>query len=197
MDVLAHTLWTNAVFHLKYHKQRRMRYLAAFFGVAPDLIGFIPVFVYLTFSGKIFGGGTASHLFSGTNWTFGFAAEAYQYTHSLVIFAFSFLIVMAVGNLYLKAKQGPLYRFWFFWPMLGWALHILIDIPSHPDFYNTPFLYPLSNYRYHHGVSWANPTYMLINYSALIMTYVVLYIYQKRKNHEKYLEKRYGQVKSK
>lgn len=191
MDVLAHTLWTNALFHLKYNKQRRMRYLAAFFGVAPDLVGFVPVFVYLIFSGQIFRGTTGSHL-TGDNWTFDFASFMYQYSHSLVIFAFVLLLVTIIGNLYLKYKKGALYQFWFFWPLLGWALHILIDIPSHPDFYNTPFLYPLSGYKFTHGVRWSHPTYMLINYSLLIMTYVVLYIFQKRKEHLKYLIRKYG-----
>jgi membrane-bound metal-dependent hydrolase YbcI (DUF457 family) len=191
MDVIAHTLWTNALFHLKYHQQRRLRYIAAFFGVAPDLVGFTPVFLYTIFSGQAFAHTLTSH-YESANWTIKFASDAYQYTHSLVVFAFCFIIVTVIGNLYLKYKKGPLYQFWVFWPMLGWALHVLIDIPSHKDFYNTPFLFPLSNYHYTHGVSWAHPTYMLINYSLLTLSYVGLFIYQKRKNHQKYLEKQYG-----
>ena len=92
MDVFAHTLWTNVLFHFKYHRQRRLRYLAAFFGVVPDLIGFVPVFTYLIFSGKIFHGDVQSHL-SGQNWTVQFAADAYNYTHSLVIFLAALLLV--------------------------------------------------------------------------------------------------------
>jgi membrane-bound metal-dependent hydrolase YbcI (DUF457 family) len=179
MDVLAHTLWTNALFHLKYHQQRRLRYLAAFFGVVPDLVGFAPVFVYLILSGRIFSG--KQFPFAATNWTFDFAEQGYNYTHSLVIFAATFLVVLVLGNLYKYFKNKPLYRFWFFWPMLGWGLHILIDFPTHPDFYHTPIFFPLSEYQFTGGISWAHPIFMAINYSLLIAAYIGIYIYQKRK----------------
>lgn len=189
MDVFAHTLWTNAVFHLKYRHQRKMRYLAAFFGVVPDLIGFAPLFIYLVASGRFFDG----FPFSGPqNWTFSFAENAYNYTHSLVVFALVFLLVMVIGNIYfytrkdtpdtkdnfLRLRNG---RIWFFWPLLGWLLHILIDIPTHPEFYQTPLFFPLSDIRNSHGVSWAHPVFMAVNYSLLIMAYIGLWYYQRKK----------------
>jgi hypothetical protein len=77
------------------------------------------------------------------------------------------------------ARKGKVY-----WPIFGWALHILIDIPSHKGFYETPFLFPLSNYKFDHGVSWGHPTYMLINYSALIIAYILIYlVFRKKKNN--------------
>ncbi len=179
MDVLAHTLWTNAVFHSKYHKQRKMRYLAAFFGVAPDLVGFTPLIIYLIYSGRIF---NPAGFINGklNNWTVSFAEYAYNYTHSLLIFLVVFLLVLLIGNVY-KYRQNPdNSKIWFFWPLLGWALHILIDIPTHPDFYSTPFLFPLSNFRNHHGISWGHPVFMVINYGAIILTYVGLFYYQRR-----------------
>lgn len=196
MDVFAHTLWTNALFHWKYPQQRRLRYLAAFFGVAPDLVGFAPLFVYLVFSGRMFSG--ESFPFAATNWTFAFAEQAYNYTHSLVIFAVIFGLVLAAGNLYkyfkVKSSDNPeanadssisSYRMWFFWPMLGWPLHILIDLPTHPDFYQTPVLFPLSSYRFSGGVSWAHPVFMAVNYGALVVAYIAIYIYQKKKYDKK------------
>lgn len=179
MDVFAHTLWTNAVFHLKYNQQRKMRYLAAFFGVIPDLVGFAPLFIYLIFSGRFFSG--EQFPFNATNWTFNFAENAYNYTHSLVVFLTVLILVNLVANLYKWSRDRVGYKFWFFWPMLGWGLHILIDLPTHPDFYHTPFLFPLSEYRYTGGVSWAHPTFMAINYSLLICAYIGIYIYQKKK----------------
>lgn len=179
MDVFAHTLWTNAVFHLKYNQQRKMRYLAAFFGVAPDLIGFAPLFIYMIFSGRLFSG--EGFPFTPTNWTFGFAENAYNYTHSLVIFLFAVVAVNLIINLYNRFKDQVNYKFWFFWPMLGWGLHILIDLPTHPDFYHTPFLWPFSEYRFTGGVAWSHPTFMIINYGLLICAYIGVYIYQKKK----------------
>jgi membrane-bound metal-dependent hydrolase YbcI (DUF457 family) len=179
MDVVAHTLWTNALFHVKYHSERKMRYLAAFFGVAPDLVGFTPLFIYLILSGRMFSG--ERFPFASTNWTFGFAEQAYNYTHSLVVFAFAFLTVSLIGNLYLYFKNDSRFKFWIFWPMFGWAFHVLLDIPTHPDFYHTPFLFPISSYQYTGGVSWGHPWFMLINYSLMILVYIGLFVYRRRK----------------
>jgi membrane-bound metal-dependent hydrolase YbcI (DUF457 family) len=178
MDVLAHTLWTNAVFHFKYARERRLRYLAAFFGVLPDLIGFTPIFLYIVFSGTIFR--TKPPYFQVNNWTAGFAEHAYNYTHSMVVFLALFAVVLLVGNLYQYFSKKALYRFWFFWPMLGWALHIVIDFFTHPNFYSTPILFPVSGYKFHGGISWAEPIFMLINYSLIIAVYVVLHYRSKR-----------------
>lgn len=185
MDVFAHTVWTNAVFHLKYHNQRRLRYLAAFFGVFPDLVSFAPLFIYLFVSGRMFNNSELHNWFFGSSWTYRFAEESYNYTHSLVVFGFCFLLVLLVGNIYQYFKKNALYRHWLPWPMFGWALHIFIDIPSHPDYYHTPIFFPLSGWQFAHGLSWADSTYMVINYGLLIAAYIGLYLYQKKKHGNK------------
>lgn len=180
MDVLAHTLWTNALFHLKYKKLRKMRYLAAFFGVAPDLIGFTPMFFYLI----IFARPLKVHesdLLTNPHWTFEFAKGMYNYSHSLVIFAAVFGLVLLAGNIYYRVTQGRLFRVWFFWPLLGWGLHILIDIPTHPEFYQTPLFFPLSDLRNGYGVSWNHPVFMAVNYSLLAVAYLIITLYQRKK----------------
>lgn len=182
MDVFAHALWTNAVFHAKYHTQRKMRYLAAFFGFGFDLIGFAPLFIYMIFSGRFFSG--EQFPFEATNWTFSFAETAYNYTHSIVVFAISFILVNFIINLVMYFRDKINYKFYFFWPMLGWLLHILLDIPTHPDFYHTPFLWPISDYQYTGGIAWSNPIFMGVNYGLLILVYIGIYIYQKRKYNE-------------
>lgn len=175
MDVIAHTLWTNAIFYVKYARQRRMRYWAAFFGVAPDLIGFAPLFIYLLISS----GFSRQWYTVQDHWTAQFANHIYSYTHSLVIFAAVLLAVTVIGNVWLRLRDRAGFRFWFFWPLLGWGLHILIDIPTHPDFYRTPLLFPLSDFRMQGGVSWAHPVFMAINYSLLVAVYIGLHYYQK------------------
>ncbi len=165
MDVIAHSLWTNLAFYKKYQTNLKSRLWAVFFGVAPDLVGFTPAFFYMLFSGQKFG----PSVFNSGVWVFRFAAEAYNYTHSLVIFLFAAALVAGL-------RKGKIY-----WPMFGWALHILIDIPSHKGFYETPFLFPLSGYRFDHGVSWAHPIYMAVNYSALVVCYLILYFYARKK----------------
>lgn len=160
-----------------------MRYLAAFFGVAPDLVGFTPLFVYLIFTGKIFTDRFPKNI-PVKNWTVAFAEHAYNYTHSLVIFAAVFLLVAVIGMIYRYSKTKQ-FNWWVFWPLLGWVLHIFIDIPSHKGFYDTPFLFPLSDARFTHGVSWAHPVYMAINYSLLVLVYIGLVIYQRSKYGKK------------
>jgi hypothetical protein len=174
MDVVAHTLWTNAAFYGKYAKDRKKRYLAAFFGVAPDLVSFVPAIVYTVMTG-LFSTTQQSHMAAYANlatasWPIRYAAESYNYTHSLVIFAAVFLIVFAL-------RKGKPY-----WPLLGWALHILIDIPTHTDFFPTPFLFPLSEARNPIAITWAEPWFMVINYGALIAVYLIIFIYFRRKN---------------
>ena len=59
--------------------------------------------------------------------------------------------------------------------LLGWPLHILIDVPTHSSkIFPTPFLFPISNYTFN-GISWGNPIFMLINYSALFIVYLFLF----------------------
>jgi membrane-bound metal-dependent hydrolase YbcI (DUF457 family) len=166
MDVLAHTLWTNALFHLKYHQERKQRYIAAAFGVVPDLIGFVPVTVYALWNRLVFDPSTYQ---AYNHWTFTYAKEAYNYTHSLVIAVAAILLVMAF-------RKGKLY-----WPMLGWVLHIVIDFFTHPDFYQTPIFFPISNYQNTHGISWAHPVFMVVNYSLMVITYIIIFKYRDKR----------------
>lgn len=168
MDVFAHMLWTNVVYFKKYQNQLKDRLWAVFFGVVPDLVGFTPAFFYMIFSGQF-----GPKAFNNSVWVFKFASESYNYTHSIVVFLVVALIVYII-------RRGRVY-----WPMFGWALHILIDIPTHKIFYETPFLFPLSNYKFGGGVSWGHPVFMLVNYSAIILVYLGIYFIWRKKNATK------------
>ena len=167
MDILAHTLWTNAgarganeIAKKKGGKFHMHVGWTAFFGVAPDFFAFTIPFVVGIFK-MTFNGDSAYTFFGhhGLVGGFNLASFLYQYSHSLVVWAFVFCAV------------------WFFykrprWELLGWALHILIDIPSHSlSFYPTPFLFPISEYRFPYGLQWSNMWYMIINYSALLIVW--------------------------
>ncbi len=68
----------------------------------------------------------------------------------------------------------------FPYELLGWLLHILIDIPTHSySFYPTPFLWPISQYKFD-GISWGTPWFMIVNYSSLAISYLVLWWKGKR-----------------
>jgi hypothetical protein len=89
------------------------------------------------------------------------AWQLYQISHSLFVFSAAFGLVWLI-------RRRPVLE------MLGWPLHILIDIPSHTlRFFPTPFLWPVSSYHFD-GISWGNRWFMLVNYSAILAVYLVL-----------------------
>jgi hypothetical protein len=66
--------------------------------------------------------------------------------------------------------------------MLGWLLHIILDIPSHSiDFFATPFLFPVSDYVFQYGARWSIPWFMILNYSLLLILFVYLFFIKKKK----------------
>ena len=164
MDIVAHALWTNAAFYKKYKIDKKNRYLGAFFGVLPDIVSFAPATIFLLFTNQRF----SPALYNSSLWFFRWAEESYNYTHSLVIFVIVMVIIMAL-------RKGKAY-----WPMFGWLLHILIDIPTHKDFYETPFLFPLSDYHFSYGMAWAEPAFMFVNYGALAVIYIFIFYFKKR-----------------
>jgi hypothetical protein len=173
MDILAHMLWANygaRGLNKKLEEKKRGRISLAwttFWGVFPDLFAFTIPFCIVLFN-VIFKGQSLEAMRNHHGLTNGFdiASFLYQFSHSLIIWAVVFSVV------WILSRRPRLV-------LLGWLLHILIDIPSHAgNFYPTPFLFPISDYRFLHGVSWANPTYMIVNYSLLLI--FGLYFFSKR-----------------
>ncbi|MBS3101793.1 hypothetical protein J4204_06735 [Candidatus Woesearchaeota archaeon] len=150
MDIFAHGLWSFAIFHKKKYV-----WLATLFGVLPDLLSFGIIFVINLLNGNLHRGPPA--LSSLPEWLF----SAYNMTHSFVMFIFVFLLV------YLITKK-------WLWALTSWAIHIIIDIPTHSTrFFPTPFLWPLSDYTFN-GISWATPWFMLVNYSAILIVFLII-----------------------
>ena len=152
MDIFAHGLWSFALFH-----NSNDVWIAVLFGVMPDILSFGILFFINIFTGKIPKGPPA--LSSLPKWIF----TAYNIMHSLVLFAVIFILV------FLTTKS-------WYWPMLAWAIHILVDIPTHSTkFFPTPFLWPISKYRFN-GFSWASKWFMLLNYAGLVITFILIYL---------------------
>ena len=165
MDIFAHMAWTNVVFYKKLKAERLNRFIAIMFGVIPDFVSFAPIFIYRFFTNTDF-----FELIGRDIWVVNFASESYKYTHSIVIF-----IAVALLIYFLRGRN-------WYWPMFGWAVHIFIDVFTHRGFYETPFLFPISPYKFGHGISWGHPTFMVINYSVLALVYLVWFlILRKRK----------------
>lgn len=180
MDIFAHGLWTAAAAKATNRKlepknKRRLNiWLTTFWGIFPDLFAFTIPFIWIALG--LLSGNVHLSDFPRPQQTeppadgklyavMRLANSLYSISHSAIIFAAVFLIVWLVA-------RRPV------WELGGWLLHILIDIPTHSyQFYPTPVFWPFSGWRFH-GISWANPWFMILNYSALLIVYLLL----RRKN---------------
>lgn len=154
MDIISHGLW--AIVLVKGFFKKVNLWLAFFFGILPDLIPFTIPTILVLFSGKLPSKEVAKNLIPN------YTHILYDFTHSLVIVLLVFLII------YLFRKKI------YVW-MLGWPLHILVDIPTHTkDFFSTPFLYPLTSFSIN-GVKWGNPYVFFTNWILLIILLLVVF----------------------
>lgn len=162
MDVLAHSLWTNVMYKFipATQSDKRTTWWGIFFDVWPDLFAFGPGFIYV-FYHWIFQSGYSLSQSDSMIPLNDLSLKLYNYSHSLIIWG---VIVAAIW----------IYRRRFPWVLLGWALHIGIDLLSHTkEFYPTPWLFPLSDFHIN-GVSWGTPVFMIINYASLLLVYLLL-----------------------
>jgi hypothetical protein len=170
MDFFAHGLWAGAAgmaANRKLARKLRLVWVVAW-GVFPDAFAFCPMFVVLL-RFRFFGEApTPRLLFSRAVREalppFLWPEGLYHVSHSLVVFLAVFALV------WLLSRRPAL-------AMLAWPLHILMDIPTHgAGVYRTPFLWPLSSYRFS-GIWWSRRWFMILNYSAIAAAYLALLIW--------------------
>lgn len=180
MDIFAHALWASAgakKFNNTLEKKNKSKISilwSAFWSIFPDLFAFFIPTILSAFL-IISGGKSFSEIshhgprLSMDNPTFDLTAYLYQYSHSIIIF-------LAIFGLVWLVLKRP------YFPLLGWLLHILLDIPSHSiEFFATPFLFPISNYRFPYGVMWSTGWFMIVNYSLLLVIYMYTFVLKKKK----------------
>jgi len=180
MDILAHGLWTAAGAKAINNRNSPSRQnerpfnvgWAAFWGVFPDLFAFGVPFVWTIYNLAV----GAMHL---SDWPapahdiepvpythlqpLQLANSLYNLSHSLIVFV---LILALVSIIWRKVPRE----------LFGWLLHILIDIPTHSyRFFPTPFLWPVSGFKFAYGIAWGQWWFQAINYAALIAVYCLLY----------------------
>ncbi len=177
MDIISHALWSGALLksvNLKLKKKKLNFWMAAFFGMFPDIFAFvIPSFIFFILI-------ILKEEFNITN--LGIILQSppysnivdmlYNISHSLIIFSLVFLIVWLIF-------RKPI------WIMLGWLLHILIDIPTHLiGYFPTPFLWPISNFKINGLIYWREPAFMILDVVLLIIVYwIILGKEKKRKKN--------------
>jgi hypothetical protein len=171
MDILAHGLWATIAAKAVNKKLQASHsaavpqlnvWASAFWGIFPDLFAFTPIFIWLVFqrvSGNNIPAFNPSNSEAFDNTTMGQLTHTlYHISHSLITF------FVVTGIVFLITRRVP-------WEMAGWLLHILIDIPTHSQaFFPTPILWPVSGITFN-GFSWAATWFMVLNYSAIIITF--------------------------
>ena len=172
MDILAHALWTTAAAvpgRQKLSRTLSFRW-AVFWGIFPDLFSFtIPAILRIWWYAT---GVTASlRPDPESAKRLQFVWQLYHCSHSLITFVAVFAVVwLLVGRPVLE--------------MLGWGLHILIDIATHQGIFATHFLWPLSDYSVS-GLRWENLPFFVGNYAALVLVYSWLWIRHRRTRLQK------------
>jgi len=162
LDVFAHALWSTAggiAARRRFHWQIHLGWLAAW-SVLPDLLVFaIPAAVRI---GRFVTGASKTLLPDGSGPRFDWAVAIYDVTHSAVVWAFCF------GAVWLVARRPVL-------ELLGWALHIAIDIFTHTGFFAIQFLWPICPVHFD-GIRWETPWFLALTYVALAAVFLVLWI---------------------
>ena len=177
MDILAHALWAGAgalAARRRFGLDRRT--IAATVGMAavPDLPHLLPILVWVLFGE---GGAAAlqAYAFATPGQEPALPPEVVFVSHHLHCIMHSAIIAGAVTLLAWFVMR----RVWF--PLWGWWLHILIDIPTHSaDYYPVPVLYPITQQGFD-GIAWTTPWFMMLNYGALAAVGVWLAWQQRRR----------------
>src|ERR1035438_4564238 len=161
MDIIAHALWTTAAATaLRQSLQRPVRLgWAAFWGVFPDVVSFsIPaamrIWWWLTGASK-----TLLPRANGPH--FEWVWSVYNCSHSVLVFAVVF------GLAWLLMRRLPL-------EILGWLLHIVIDIFTHRGLFALRFLWPLSDVHFD-GFPWETGWFLVANYGAMAVVFLLLW----------------------
>lgn len=161
MDIFSHGLWGAAALG----RTNRRYYLIAFgLSVLPDFLaeGVMFSLAFLELEGMPSLGNGHPDIFDFPV----YAQNFYNMTHSLLVLLLLFSIALSVG-------KKP------FYPLAAWAIHIIIDIPTHSlELFPTPFLWPISDYRFD-GIGWDNPIIMVPNILLICIVYGV-WIYRKK-----------------
>jgi len=171
MDTFAHGLWAGALakgLNKRGEKHRRLNVWAtALWGIFPDIFAFGLPFIFVVWS-VVFGGASfadfgghppvAEPMSGDTLAVFQLSNAFYNVSHSLVVFAVVFFSV------WVHFKEFRL-------ELLGWFVHILIDIPTHTyAFFPTPVFWPIFDWKFD-GFSWGQPWFMILNYTLLLLAY--------------------------
>jgi hypothetical protein len=163
MDIVAHTLWAGAgIAAVGRHRPISPGTVAATMGMAalPDVAQLLPIVFWWWFGDGTFAAVRAYALaVPGSEPVL--PPAVYFVSHHLHCIMHSAPIAAAVTLLLWAVMR----RLWI--PLLGWWLHIVIDVFTHSAaYYPAPVLYPFTE-RGFDGLAWNTPWALALNYAAL------------------------------
>jgi hypothetical protein len=172
MDVIAHALWAGAAAQWLRHRGRsvsgRMVAATVVVAVLPDVVPLAPAVAW-SFSEPA----PLQFLYENITALPGEGPEVPAFVHALSHHLHCILhsvIVAGAASALLWWARPRLAL-----PLLGWWLHIALDIPTHSDdYYAVPFLYPITYWGVN-GVAWTEPWLLALNYLALAGAYLWLW----------------------
>ncbi len=178
MDILAHGLWAGVGAGLvsrRWALSRRTVTLTVVLAVLPDLLQLLPMLGWALFSKEGF---AALRAYAQALPSFD---PVLPPTVELLTFHLHCLMHSAViAGAATLLLWGVLRSFWI--ALLGWWLHIVIDVFTHSaDFYPSPVLYPFTQ-RGFDGLAWNTPWFMVVNYIALFAACLWL-LRERRSDH--------------
>jgi hypothetical protein len=163
MDTFSHAGWGYAALHAR----RGLAWWGALAGAMPDLLFFIPSRIENVaergWEGLRVGSEPGIWRADGPPLPPELVEAYYRYyvySHSLVLLSLAIALIWAMGL-----------RRWT-WLAVPYALHILMDIPTHERFRTQPF-FPLSSWSMH-GLSWGDPRIFWPNVIALVLTLALI-----------------------
>jgi hypothetical protein len=163
MEIVAHGLWAAAAAVATNRCKLANPRIAwtVWWAAFPEVLAFGPSFavgLWLRLSGALESGtahgGQLPHVHLGL--------PLYPMGHTFL----AFLLVFVIAAILARRVVVEL---------LGWLLHILIDIPTHSfSYYATRFLWPLSDFRID-GIAWWTPWFWISTYAALAAVYFLMW----------------------
>lgn len=177
MDIFAHALWAAAgVAVLRRRVPIEPRTAAMTVGLAalPDVLQMLPVLAWWAFGGGSF----------AAVQEFAIAMPGQEPVMPPLVTFMSYQL-HCIAHSAIVAGLVTLVSWWLLrslWiPLLGWWSHIAIDVFTHSaDYYASPVLYPITQ-RGFDGIAWNTAWFMALNYLALGMVGLWIFISSRRR----------------
>ena len=172
MDILSHALWAGAAGELirrRRHTSGRMLAATVALGAAPDIVSLLPMAVWSLSQPASFAL-TRDYISAMPGTEPAMPAIVGLLSHHAHCAMHSAVVAAAVGLLiwWRRPRLLPV--------LVGWWLHIALDIPTHSnDYYAVPFLYPLAYWGIN-GVAWTTPWVLATDYVALGLAFLGLFL---------------------